>query len=151
LGILGLDEAQSKHSQMKFSDSIGATTGTHRIQTCTRIVADQLYKERFDQILYSHEIAWFEKKVFEGQWYEPYNILQKLVQSQVQINGSNRIGQQKYYEDTANRILERELSGYRFVDGLLIPISNEIEVAEIHGALKGAFSKLFGYTSNDDE
>jgi len=35
-----------------------------------------------------------------------------------------------------NNILEREFSGYRFIDNLLCPISNTVEVEEIKLALK---------------
>jgi hypothetical protein len=37
-----------------------------------------------------------------------------------------------------NKVLEREMSAYRFVNGVLTPISNQAEVAEVEQAIEGS-------------
>ncbi len=63
---------------------------------------------------------WF----FKSQWYEVYDLLEFLMQLRLPIS-------RKEFRDECNRVLERELSGYRIVGNKIAPITNKIETREI--------------------
>ena len=65
---------------------------------------------------------------FKAEWYEVYDFLEFLI----------KLEYVTYTEDlitNANSILENEFSGYRIIDKLICPISNELEIGEIEEAL----------------
>jgi len=43
-----------------------------------------------------------------------------------------------------NRVLERELSGYRFIEGALVPVADPLEVTEIESAIAQTASRVRG-------
>jgi hypothetical protein len=63
---------------------------------------------------------WF----FDAAWNEVYELLEFTAESQG-----------RFFTDACNYYLKRELSGYRFVNGLLVEINNQEEVVEIENAL----------------
>jgi hypothetical protein len=64
---------------------------------------------------------------FGHEWYEIYDFLEWVV-SYLDQAGSK-------YEEIFNIILERELSGYRFVDGKLVDITDKQEIAMLEQAI----------------
>lgn len=66
---------------------------------------------------------------FNGEWYDIYDLVEFLTQLEF-----NKVNIQDYIE-AVNNLLEREFSGYRFIDGVIAPISNKIEVQEIEQAI----------------
>jgi len=65
------------------------------------------------------------------QWYEVYDLIEFTVRN---LDGP-------YDEEFAiliNPVLERELSGYRFISGQVVPISDENEIASIESALSSS-------------
>lgn len=107
------------------------------------------YSNRFD---YLSEIIWinyfklpmdrtpgtqhFEstiRKYFFGfKWFEVYDFIEFIANintERIRINTEE-------YKNYCNHILEREFSAYRFVDGIISPISNTIEVEEIEQAIE---------------
>jgi hypothetical protein len=68
---------------------------------------------------------WF----FNAQWYEVYDFLEFVAKLKGPID-TNR------FKRGCNEVLERELSGYRFVGDEVAPITNKIEVNEIEKALE---------------
>ena len=66
---------------------------------------------------------------FGSEWYEVYNFLEFICDFGPSDFRSK-------FVKTSNFILEREKSGYRFVDGKLIEISSVEEVAEIVNAIE---------------
>lgn len=68
-------------------------------------------------------------KFFNDEWFEVYDILEFL--SKLKITN---VDTHDFIEAT-NNLLEREFSGYRFVDGLIAPISNSMEIDEIEEAI----------------
>ena len=71
--------------------------------------------------------SWF----FIAEWYEVYNFIQFVVN----INGGENIS--NGITSSFNEILEREVSGFRFVRNKLVNITNEHEINEIQTAASG--------------
>lgn len=79
---------------------------------------------------------------YKGQWYEAYDLLEFLANID-----SDSLGIDTYeFKEFCNGILEREFSGYRFIDDKISPITNENEIDEIENAINqsGHFSSLRG-------
>jgi hypothetical protein len=72
-------------------------------------------------------IAVIRKHFFGGQWYEVYNFLEFAAEH----SGLHRRSLEKEF----NKVLENELSAYRFVAGLIVPISSEQENRTIEAAI----------------
>jgi hypothetical protein len=68
----------------------------------------------------------------ETEWFKVYNYLEHVLQNNIPYAKFARAQVQ------LNRLLERELSGYRAVDALLVPITNPTEIAAIAEALDTA-------------
>ena len=69
---------------------------------------------------------------FKLKWFEVYDLIEFVVDN-VRLGGPPEL-QRK----AVNEILEREASGYRFVAGSLAPISAEVELEAIDGAVAAA-------------
>ena len=68
---------------------------------------------------------------FESEWYYVYNFLEYVLSSR---NDTALI-------DGINEILEIELSGYKFIEGYFVPITDDIEIESIQKAItEGPFS-----------
>lgn len=82
------------------------------------------------------------KTFFNGQWYESYDLLEYILSTNSAIPKLDY----KTYVGFCNKILEREFSGYRFIDGKISPITNPNEVEEIENAINqsGNFTALKG-------
>lgn len=95
------------------------------------------FKEPIDQIPYNKsDVAnTLRRRFFEWEWYEVYNFIEFSLSS----NEVDSIELEKGY----NFILEREVSGYRFIDMVLAPITSEVEINEIQEAINS--------TDNNDE
>lgn len=70
---------------------------------------------------------WF----FSWQWFEVYDFIEYIA-------GIECYTDEEEYINTCNIILERELSAYRFIDGVIAPITNESEINEIDDAIQSA-------------
>ncbi|MEB2263610.1 hypothetical protein LAV77_02270 [Priestia megaterium] len=64
-------------------------------------------------------------------WYEVYDFVEYVAQHFPFKNGSFR-----NFKEACNYMLERELSGYRFVDTYLVPVTDEIEIEAIETVLE---------------
>lgn len=155
----------------KFSERIGIVEPVHNIQTegmsdelrnsLWNFVHSQFHSLRHDHwIRVSKFVAQFFRKVpvdelpfrdyecrkwikayFYGlEWYEVYDLIEFLVannQMIIDYQGRDQERIQKGY----NEIFVSELSGYRFVAGVLAPISNPAETGAISDALEASSSK----------
>jgi hypothetical protein len=74
------------------------------------------------------------EQFFRGQWNEVYDFLEFVGK-----NGQ-RLFPESEYQESCNSILERELSAYRFVGAILVPISSETEIDAIKAASENADS-----------
>ena len=87
---------------------------------------------------------WFRSAFFEGPWYQTYEIIEHLYQAEsdqanvlaTTFGGLTPHGHRvALLKSRLNSILERELSGYRFIDSVLTPISSAVEVDAIENAI----------------
>jgi hypothetical protein len=100
-----------------------------------RLVARDHYKVDADsvpQVNFSNVRSWIKSKFFEGTWYETYDLLEFLIK----ISPKLRSIRQDALINELNYMLAREVSGYRFVSGILSPISNPTEADAISGVLQ---------------
>jgi hypothetical protein len=84
-----------------------------------------LYKSRFTLVFEETK-----KYFFSCEWYEVYDLIEFIANNypdnQVNLN----------FMQFCNSILERESSAYRFVSGIIAPITSEIEIAQIEESLE---------------
>jgi hypothetical protein len=74
----------------------------------------------------------FLKKWFFGcEWFEVYDFIEAIVQSENESRAQR-------FKDACNKVLEIDLSVYRFVDDVLAPITNDLEADEVESALTSA-------------
>ena len=69
------------------------------------------------------------KYFFSAQWYQVYDLVEFI-----SIHGPNQF--QSGFISNCNVYLEKENSGYRFVDGKIIEISSSEEISEIENAIE---------------
>jgi len=87
---------------------------------------------------YSRIRKWF----FEWEWYEVYDFIEIIPQVDCPVNADE-------FREFCNNMLERELSGYRFVDKIITEITDENELKEIENAIKlSKETKLSGVHSH---
>ena len=92
-------------------------------------------------------LAWLRDVFFEGPWHQAYEIIEQIYQDEDLISAvfsiNHHYGRLTYNErdrfeklkSDLNTVLERELSGYRFISDKLIPITSPVEVAAIERAV----------------
>jgi hypothetical protein len=92
---------------------------------------------------YSRRYDTIRKLFFEWEWYRVFDFIEFVAQTDslhMDISG---------FVETCNTVLGRELSGYRFVDGQITPITNESELSEIEEAIEASKkTKLSGVHSH---
>jgi hypothetical protein len=87
---------------------------------------------------------WLKQYFYSLEWFEVYDLLEFLVLNHTVIT------EESDYETAEqiilwNHILERENSGYRFIKGILSPITNKTEINEVNQTLELTLSfKLKG-------
>jgi hypothetical protein len=86
----------------------------------------------------AHE--WLRVKFYAPPWHEAYDIVEFVVH-QIDYICQPEQAYRAYYQEqkpaflaTVNHVLERELSGYRFINGVLAPVSDPAEVLAIEQA-----------------
>lgn len=67
------------------------------------------------------------------EWYQVYNFIEFVSNNYI---GSRRKKANQRFMECCNHIMERELSAYRFVNGIITEITSEQEIAEIEKASK---------------
>jgi len=67
---------------------------------------------------------------FSSEWYEVYDFIEFVAQN-FPYNRFNK----KSFINTCNAVLERELSGFRFVGDTISPITNKAEIDMVDEAL----------------
>lgn len=93
---------------------------------------------------------WVRKQYFDASWAVVYDLIEYMV---FNVDGicNPPTHHQTYYRDqqweflrSVNEILERELSGYRFVAGVLVPVSDPSEVLAIEEAASSSLRAGIG-------
>jgi hypothetical protein len=92
-------------------------------------------------------LAWLRDVFFEGPWHQAYEIIEQIYQDEdlmsAVISSSHHYRRLTYnardrfegLKSDLNTVLERELSGYRFISDKLSPITSPVEVAAIERAV----------------
>lgn len=91
------------------------------------------YVLEYDLMSYrwSHWEGAIKKRFFSGKWYEVYDLMEFIFD-----RWAGRSTVENTFIPEVNAILTKELSGYRFVGGLLTPITTEEEISEIEESLE---------------
>lgn len=110
---------------------------TNHIYNCVRAIAYHFRKTPLDELPYDDydKREWLKKYYYSLEWYEVYDLLEFLVSNHSIIIGSRYSGVNREQRDFWNIILERENSGYRFIEDTLAPISNPVEISEVNESL----------------
>lgn len=80
---------------------------------------------------------------FNCEWYEVYDFLEFVVNNWPDQERNRR------FMECCNRVLEEENAGYRFINGMIVPIYEKTEISEIETAFenvkpwKGVYDDLF--------
>ncbi|WP_396328898.1 AbiJ-NTD4 domain-containing protein [Burkholderia anthina] len=82
---------------------------------------------------------WMRKRYDHMEWHEVYNFIEYLVDRASEIIRGER-GQNAFLIEAFNSVLERESSGYRFVAGVLSPITNKEEMGAVEDAARSTES-----------
>jgi hypothetical protein len=96
------------------------------------ILWHDLFKCPIDEILWdlAYDVQQQVKRCFfKAEWYEVYDLLEFVVQRCSEIDTNS-------FKNACNSVLEKELSGYRFIGDEIAPITNKIEVNEVEQALE---------------
>jgi hypothetical protein len=109
-------------------------------------VAQHVCKVPIDSICVSamSAFSWLRDAFFGGPWYQTYEIIEQIYKDEesqagfiTSIYGDQFISHDRFdvLRSNLNSVLERELSGYRFIDNVLTPIASPVEVAAIEKAI----------------
>lgn len=100
-------------------------------------VAQDFRKSRLDEVpTYNVRcMEWMKNYFFALPWNRIYELLEYTV-ANVESFFPNGVIQKATVEIYANVVLKTELSGYRFISGVLLPISNTQEMDEISNAVQ---------------
>lgn len=92
------------------------------------------FKNRIDEEPWSKDqfLAIFKKYYFSCEWFEKYNFIEFIKDNYTPQHYDNTT---ERFIEYCNNVFERELSGYRFVNGSLTPITSTEEIESIENAL----------------
>lgn len=126
-------------------DQVKASTGMYRayylsshsnreIQTLCHRLWFSYFKKPLDQLddEWNKVYAQLRRHFFECEWYEVYDFIEFVA------SNCERYEFKDKFIRACNRALEKEVSAYRFVDGLISRITEQQEVEEIEQALDQA-------------
>jgi len=94
------------------------------------------FKEKYDEMpTYIPEFRQFVKDFFfKAKWFEIYDLIEFFP------NNYDDDEHNTEFMNYCNRILKKELSGYRFIDNIITPLTNEEEISSIGEALENTNS-----------
>jgi len=76
------------------------------------------------------------------KWYDVYNFLEWIGENFRAVNGKENL--YSFYE-WVNEVLENENAGFRFIDGILVPITNKEELHSIENSIaESKAKKMYG-------
>ena len=78
---------------------------------------------------------WLKARFYGLEWYEVYDYIEFIMNNHGKIIQSAINNRSKLIENF-NIIFEQELSGFRFISGILAPVSNPAETGEIASAIE---------------
>ena len=130
------------------------------IQDYLRFVLDEIYSESIDvRKTYNDEIVigMINKTIFQDDYDDVLTLIEAIIQywdhylketeEAFYYNPYTRTYQIKSIYEKANDYFIREYVGYRFVDGIIVPISDTYEVAELKEALRSPYEPVYEHLS----
>ena len=118
-------------------DMFGAYSLSHPRHEGIRLIVRALWIDFFKSPLHTLSNDWGTVKkslgehFFKQPWFWVYDFIEFVAQHYSDCGISNN------FRITANRFLEREMSGYRFVEEVIVPITDRTEIDEIESAMNG--------------
>jgi hypothetical protein len=79
---------------------------------------------------------------FKLQWYKVYDFMEYI--SEIFHNKKTNI----QFREAVNKVLEAEMSGYRFINNYIAPIIDEVEIKEVEEALECKYTPVRQHLSN---
>ncbi len=130
---------------MHYLDPIKSRTNNTRRELFFENLWSEYFKSTLDDIPFSTRDACRELRdyFFSAPWYGAYDLIEFLATYEGYINGD--------FIDSCNRILEKEMSGFRFINDYLAPITSEEEIAAIEEAISIPISPISGHLSRSLE
>ena len=112
-------------------------SGDYRWENLAEFSAMHYFKVPVDSLPYDNyeQKDWIRELFFKLEWYKTYDFIEFIFKNYRHIMGCSSNKAEQGFIGNVNFILERELSGYRFVEGVLVPISSKEEVSEICEAI----------------
>lgn len=119
------------HYLSRFSDRYALNIQQHEYDLMV-VLWLNYFKETLDTMpdTASGAKKYLREYFFSCQWFEVYDLIEFVV-NEYYFDSVN-----EEFQQYCNYILERELSGYRFIGGKISPITGEEEIAEIEEALQ---------------
>jgi len=119
------------HYLRRFSDRYDLDVQEHEYDLMANLWLDY-FKETLDTMPSTASGAkkYLREYFFKCQWFEVYDFIE-FVANKYYFDSIN-----EEFQQYCNYILERELSGYRFIEGRISPITGDEEIAEIEEALQ---------------
>lgn len=121
-----------------FSDEYGHrdtySAASRRIVSFTRVAFLDFFKWPIDRSPDDHHrcVDVVRKWYFNANWFEVYDFIEASFEI---LNKLKRHQDANIFAELVNIQLERELSGYRFVDGHLVSITMQIEIDAVETAM----------------
>lgn len=108
--------------------------GNENIRTLCQGLWFNYYKKPLDQLSdnWGEVLGQLRKYFFSCKWNEVYDFIEFVG------NNYNRHRFKEQFMQSCNHLLEKEMSAYRFVNGIITRITERQEVAEIEEALENA-------------
>lgn len=121
-------------STMEFHPLVTRHAATHFF----RIAVDTLPVDCDEQA------DWFKSRFYNkySAWWDIYNLIEFLADGCGQANVMHWLEREEFVS-AANKVLESEMSGYRFVNGVLAPITSGEELESIQQAVSEAQQRGF--------
>lgn len=106
--------------------------GNEEIQSLCQRLWFNYFKKPLDQLSndWSKVLAQLREYFFECKWYESYDFIEFV------CNNYDRYQFKDLFMKSCNQLLEKEMSGYRFINGVITKITEEQELAEIEQAIE---------------
>ena len=132
-----------------FLEIYGGPRGSNHFDKVCKLIARDFAKFPIDELPNAmqnwDQQVWVKQHFYNLQWFQVYNLVEFLKNQHPQktdrrnlISGIGYSLDHIYrhqVESSLNDLLERENSGYRFIDGFLAPITDHIEIEEVSMAM----------------
>lgn len=123
-----------RHSSGLYSGYFLNDYGNEPIRTLCQRMWFNYFKKPLDQLSddWSKVLGQLRQYFFSCEWYDVYDYLEFVA------NNYSRYQFKEQFMQQCNNLLEKEMSAYRFVNGVVTRITEAQEVAEIEQALESA-------------